>query len=189
MQSMRHRLLCGAMALTLLALTPEPARADTFLTPFLGVSFRGAASEAEHISYGASALVTGKRMGLEIEFARTPEFFASIGRDHRVTTVMGRFVVTWNTRGRGLRPFLAAGAGIVRTTVVSGSLFPDYRANDAAFDAGGGAQAFFFSRAVGLRGDIRYIRKIQSQDDTDGLIPVSGTFDFWRATIGACFAF
>jgi hypothetical protein len=180
--------LPGALALAVVFAAPAPARAETYFTPFLGASFSGAAAEARP-TFGISAAVLGRIWGLEVEFGRTRDFFPSIDDEHRLTTVMGRFVLGGNAAGRGWKPFVAVGAGIIRTTVESSALLPDHKSNDAAVDAGGGIQAFFFSRAMGVRADVRYIRKIQQQRDTGGVIPVTGEFAFWRGAVGACFLF
>ena len=47
----------------------------------------------------------------------------------------------------------------------------------------------FFSRHVGLRGDVRYFRKIQdSKSEAFNIDDLQlGSFDFWRGTIGMTF--
>jgi hypothetical protein len=182
------RRLVPIAALALALLTPAAARADTYITPFAGVTF-GGASQATTLTYGASIAFLGRWVGVEVDFSRTPEFFPNLTREHRMTTAAGRFVFGFNARTRPIRPFASVGAGLLRISVESPSLFPDFISNDVAIDAGGGVHAFFFDRAVGIRVDVRYVRKILEQEDTDGLIPVTGTFAFWRGTIGAAFLF
>jgi hypothetical protein len=46
----------------------------------------------------------------------------------------------------------------------------------------------FFGGNVGLRGDVRYFRSLQSNDDNS--IDFSlGSFKFWRGTVGVAFKF
>ena len=60
-------------------------------------------------------------------------------------------------------------------------------------DVGGGLNGYF-NEHVGLRGDVRYFRSLQGDDDADGIIIDPrlfdlGEFDFWRATVGVSFRF
>jgi hypothetical protein len=41
---------------------------------------------------------------------------------------------------------------------------------------------------VGIRGDLRYLRRLERQSDI-GIIPIASNFDFWRATVGVNFRF
>jgi hypothetical protein len=63
---------------------------------------------------------------------------------------------------------------------------------EPGFNLGAGAMAFA-TNAIGLRGDIRYIRSFQNQVPswTRGteLDVAPGNFDFWRATLGVTFRF
>ena len=57
----------------------------------------------------------------------------------------------------------------------------------AAGNVGGGAHLFFGDN-VGIRGDIRYFRGLQNDED-DGLDLNLTDFDFWRGTVGVTFRF
>jgi len=41
----------------------------------------------------------------------------------------------------------------------------------------------------GLRGDVRYFRSLQDDNGGDDIDLGFGSFDFWRATVGATFRF
>jgi hypothetical protein len=182
---MRLRPLAGALVALACLAAPATARAETYLTPYLGVAFGGAAPESKPI-FGVSAAILGPIWGLEVEFGRSRDFFPSIEDEHRLTTVLGRFVLGGNQRSRW-RPFAAVGAGIVRTTIESTNLFPDRKDTEPVVEAGGGIQAFFFANAIGIRADVRYLTTLRRQNPAS--TPISSGFDVWRGAIGACFLF
>jgi hypothetical protein len=47
----------------------------------------------------------------------------------------------------------------------------------------------FVRENFGLRGDVRYFRSVQDSDLGDDIDFDFGSFDFWRATVGATFRF
>ena len=87
----------------------------------------------------------------------------------------------------------AAGTGLMRASISSpGDLFDEVTRNDFALNVGGGLNGYF-NEHVGLRGDLRYFRSLEGNDD-DGLIIDPrlfdlGEFDFWRASVGVTFRF
>ena len=91
-------------------------------------------------------------------------------------------------RGPGIRPFVLAGAGLVRRNFGNDSLV-SVSQNDFAYSLGGGVMGFF-SDHFGIRGDIRYFRNFQVDDlRLGGFDFERGTFDFSRATGGVVFRF
>jgi hypothetical protein len=80
------------------------------------------------------------------------------------------------------------GLGLIRTHVTSADDFFDVDSNDWGFNLGGGIIGFF-SDGFGIRGDVRYFRSLQGDDDQDDDFPdfQLGSFDFWRATVGVTF--
>jgi opacity protein-like surface antigen len=172
--------------LAALLVRPAPAHAETYLTPFLGVTF-GADAKLHKATYGLSLAYLGHSAGIEIEYANTPDFFGAGIGSNNVTTFMGRFVVGGNTQGRGVKPFVAVGAGLIRSHVEAQNLLSNVHYNDFGLDIGAGVNAFF-SPNVGIRGDIRYFRQLQSPS-SNRIIPIASNFDFWRGTIGVSFLF
>jgi len=59
--------------------------------------------------------------------------------------------------------------------------------NDFGFDIGGGVMGFF-SKNVGLRGDVRYFRGFRGTDDNATGLGVSD-FKFWRGSLGLSLKF
>jgi opacity protein-like surface antigen len=207
---MKSLLANGARAALVLALlgVATPARADWLLTPYIGVTFGGGVDFGDlgdfdvnferKITFGGSATWMGAGIiGVEVDLGSTPNFFESslvdddvdFG-DTNVTTVMGNLVIgapIGGTSGPGVRPYASGGIGLLRTNINGGDLFDDLSKNDLGVNVGAGAY-FFFSDGVGIRGDIRYFRSLQ--DDDDELLDLGlADFDFWRATAGVTFRF
>ena len=42
---------------------------------------------------------------------------------------------------------------------------------------------------IGIRGDLRYFRGLRDEDSGDDVDLELGSFDFWRASVGATFRF
>jgi opacity protein-like surface antigen len=159
-------LLVGALGL----LAPSPARADAFVTPFIGATF-GADAPASEPTYGfALGGMLGGVFGIEGEFGYTPNFFASTGdtSDSHVLTLMGNVLVGLPIGG--FRPYLTAGAGLIRqhNEFTVQDILTDISSNDFGINAGGGAR-FMFTDHVGVRADLRYF-----------MVRKSGGLDFWR---------
>jgi opacity protein-like surface antigen len=171
-----------ALAAGVLTLRPAPARADTFVTPFLGVTFGGQAV-VHKSTYGASIAVLGNSFGFELEYARTPNFFGDAPAGNSLTTIMGRYMVGGNPKfHRGLRPFAAVGAGVVRANVDASSLLPTGSTNRFGLDLGAGLIGFI-SPGLGIRADVRYVREVE-KNPNGGILPVGNDFTFWRAGVG-----
>ncbi len=173
------------------AVTVREARADWLLTPYLGVTFGGSAPE-QQVNYGLSAAFLGAGVvGFEVDASITPKFFDSdsgLIEDSNVSTVMANMMLSVPGSGPSFRPYVAAGAGIIRTKATSvGNVF-DLDENSFGVNVGGGVLGQFNER-VGVRGDIRYFRSVQDTEAGDGLdLDLTG-FNFWRGTLGVTFRF
>jgi len=211
---MKHGLR-AAMVVLFVITTVKPASADWLFTPYLGIVFGGAANTVDidtldeafeqRAVFGGSLATMGSGIfGLEFDFGYAPNFFQLTegGEDFEffdvnssITTLMGNVVIgvpIGGTGGPGVRPYVTGGLGLMRGSVQFGDLFEDISSNDLAVSFGGGAHVFF-SDTLGVRGDVRYFRGLQNNDD-DGTVPEFtdfglGDFDFWRATIGVTFRF
>jgi len=197
----------------------QPASADWLFTPYLGINFSGAANTIDvsdfdeafeqRMNFGGSlAGMTSGIFGFEVDFNYTPNFFQIteggedfefLNVDSSLTTIMGNLVLgipIGGTTGGGVRPYISGGAGLMRANIAFDDLFDDLSTNDLAINVGGGLHVFF-SDNLGLRGDLRYFRGLEQQDDDD-LLPDDDfldedfgleDFDYWRATIGITFRF
>ncbi len=212
---MKSRLkLVGRTALLLVFVggVASPASADWLLTPYVGVTFGGSANFGDvgsiddnferKVAYGVNAAWMGAgAIGFEIDFGTTPNFYESTfgtgdfdWGDSNVTTLMANLVVgapIGGQSGFGFRPYGSAGIGLLRSNVSSLGLFDDLSTNELGVNFGGGAHVFF-SDNLGLRGDVRYFRGIESGDDDDFLDLIdlrARDLNFWRGTLGVTFRF
>ena len=211
--------LTGALACALVTATARPASADWLLTPYYGIVFGGAANTVDidtldeafeqRSTFGASlAGMGGGVFGFELDYSYTPNFFQLTegGDDFEffdvnssMTTLMGNLVVgipIGGTTGGGVRPYVTGGAGLMRANIQFEDIFDDLSTNELGLNFGGGVH-IFFNDNIGFRGDLRYFRALEQQDDDDpaeddnffdedfGL----ADFDYWRATVGVTFRF
>jgi opacity protein-like surface antigen len=169
---MRKLIVMGVVLAGSLSVAP-PARADVFLTPFLGAVFSGDAPSSRVTWGGALGGMAGGVFGVEAEFGRTPTFFeSSTGDKASVTTVMFNLLV--GVPAGGVAPYVTGGLGLIRqgAELTPSGLLNDITSNDFGYNFGGGLR-LRFSPHVGVRGDLRYFKVSK----TDGL-------SFWRAYAG-----
>lgn len=175
---LRTGLVASALAATLAAL-PSPAQADIVLSPFTGVHFGGDARE-KPTTFGGNVTFVGRSLGLEIDAARTGDFFGDGAST--VSMLTASLVGGADLPGSGVKPYFLAGAGLLRTNVDFANIADDTSYNNFAILLGGGLNVYLTDH-VGLRGDLRYVRRLERQSDV-GIIPIASNFDFWRATVG-----
>jgi hypothetical protein len=186
-----HRVI-PVLGLSLLALLfpAQPAQAQLFLNPFVGVPFGGDTLDQQP-TYGASLGVLGNIVGFEVEVGYTPDFFDPAGVfdvDSNLTTLMANLLFTAPEGRTRVRPYVTVGAGLMRSHVrdVSG-FFADINQNDLGINAGVGLFGFF-THNLGIRGDVRYFRSL-ADDDASPIGIDLGAFDFWRGTVGLTIRF
>jgi opacity protein-like surface antigen len=199
----RKLFLTAALALSITALAPARASADWLFTPFIGGTFGGSADVTDvfgdfeeefnrKLTYGLSlAYLGGGIAGFEIDFGYSPNFFGADGDeeidfigDGNVTTLMANVIFSAPTGG--VRPYASFGGGLIKSRLDE---FDEdfFNENNLGFNAGAGVMGFFTDN-VGLRGDIRYFRSV-NRDDED-LVDLSlGSFKFWRGTVGVTLRF
>ena len=136
------------------------------------------------VSAGASlGVVDESGLGVELDAAHAREFDAALFDNSSLTTVMLNFVALYPD-GR-FRPFLALGAGLLH---VRASFFPGQAAitdTDTAWSAGGGL-LYMLNEALGVRGDVRYVRQFGRQNTLP--LGADGRLNFTRASIGVTFS-
>jgi opacity protein-like surface antigen len=186
---------CLLVMAAVLLLTPGIARADWLVTPYAGMTFKGDATNLEHLTYGLSVGFMGAGVaGFEADLGYTPRFFEpkddtnsnDLTGSNNVTSLMANVILgapVGGQTGGGIRPYVTAGAGLLRQNVPDfGGLFDATSTNDFGINVGFGAMGFV-SDHVGFRGDIRYLRSLQDQERTGPDVGL-GKFDFWRWTVG-----
>jgi opacity protein-like surface antigen len=177
-------------ASALLFCTAAPARADGFITPFLGFNFAGDSGncqsptncEERRANFGVSLGTMGPVLGFEEDISYAKNFFGEApGTDNSVFSAMSNILV-------GLpipvvQPYVLGGVGLIRPHVSIGSLSVDHSA--FGYDIGGGV-TIYPAAHVGFRGDVRHFHTLE---DVNVLIFTSQKLDFWRASLGLAFRF
>ena len=190
-RGIKATLLTGAIALVL---APVPARADGFVTPWVGSAF-GSNIDNGQTTFGVSAGGMGAGIvGGEVDFGWSPSFFGTKSDfgNNTVMNLMGNVIVgvpIGGQHGAGIRPYVVGGLGLIRTQIDGGTIANVSSSNNMfGWDAGGGVMGYFTDH-VGLRGDLRYLRA--TSDLKTGLTSLPNLdgngLHFWRATVGVVF--
>lgn len=184
------------MAALVLVLSPAAARADWLFTPSLGTTFGADTNGNEHFTYGASLGWMGAGiMGFEADFSYTPEFFEGsdgdfdFTGDSNVVTAMANAIIgvpVGGQTGGGVRPYFAAGLGILQREISSSQTLFNVNNNEFGFNLGGGVMGFMTDH-VGFRGDVRYTRSLEDPSEDNEFDLAVGNFDYWRASAGVTF--
>ena len=171
---------------------PAVARADGYVSPFIGVNAENNSGNGR-ANFGVNAGGMGAGIiGGELDFGYAPSFFGNSGTygSNYVMDLMGNVIVgipIGGTHGAGVRPYGTIGLGLLRSQVTGGvNGLVQTSNNDWGINAGAGVMGFL-SDHVGLRGDLRYFRNFN--DNSVISIPNGtnidfGSFHFWRASFG-----
>jgi hypothetical protein len=184
-----RQVLKMALLLATIALVwaPVQARADGFVSPFIGVNAENNSGNGR-ANFGVNAGGMGAgAIGGEFDFGYAPDFFGNQGKfgSNYVMDVMGNLIVgipIGGTHGPGVRPYGTIGLGLLRSQITGGPngvlKFDD---NELGLNAGAGVMGFL-SDHVGLRGDLRYFRNVTGDTLVNNID--FGSFHFWRASFG-----
>jgi len=183
------RVLVVAVALAVVW-SPLPAHADGFVSPWVGSNFSNEPGDGR----GAFGLTAGGMgggiIGGEVDFGYSPSFWGNkeVFGSNNMLNFMGNVIVgipVGGQSGPGIRPYVTGGLGIIRTDIDGLFDTDGFSDTDLAFDLGGGVMGFFNDH-VGVRGDLRYMRTLNSDFSDTGLFPdfEPGNFDFWRLSFG-----
>ena len=186
-------IVTGALALVL---APVQARADGFFSPWIGSAFgagysvSGADIDNGQTTFGITAGGMGAGIiGGELDFGYSPSHFGSkeVFGNNTVINLMGNVIVgvpVGGQSGAGIRPYVTAGVGLLRTQIDGGTFGNvTYKRNGFGWNAGAGVMGFFTDH-VGLRGDLRYLRAIKETDFGFATSENLGSLKFWRASVG-----
>ena len=184
-------------------MAPMQARADGFVSPWIGSAFGGgdgvsngvSTSELENgqTTFGITAGGMGAGIiGGEVDFGYSPSFFGdkTLFGSNTVMNLMGNVIIgipIGGQKGAGIRPYFTGGLGLLRTQIDGGTLGNVSSSdNGLGWNLGGGVMGYFADH-IGVRGDLRYMRGFNEQDlgfDTgDNLRALR----FWRASVGVVF--
>ncbi len=169
-----------------------PARADGFISPFLGFNFGGDTSncvsitscEEKRLNLGVSLGTVRGALGFEEEIGYAPQFFGKTpGGDNAMLTLMSNLMVV--IPAGPIQPYGVIGIGLMRSHAQFNATSLALDNNSLGWDIGGGLN-IFFGHSVGIRGDVRHLRTLQ--DVTLGVFG-NDHVDFWRASAGLVFRF
>jgi len=171
-------------------LAPLPARADGFVTPWIGSAFGSTIGNGQ-TTFGVSAgAMGGGIVGAEADFGWSPSYFGdkSDFGNNTVMDVMGNIILgvpIGGQHGAGIRPYVVGGLGLIRTQIDGGSIARvSSSTNMLGWDAGGGVMGYF-SDHIGVRGDLRYLRATSDFSSGISSLDLDGNrLHFWRASIG-----
>jgi hypothetical protein len=181
--------LVVASATTAIIWAPVQARADGYVSPWVGAQF---GSDINHGRAGFGVTAGGMGAGVfggEVDFGYSPSFFGTQNDfgHNTVIDLMGNLIIgipVGGTHGAGVRPYLTGGVGLIRTQIDGGTLYRvSSSRNQFGWDGGAGVMGFFNDH-VGLRGDLRYFRVVHG-DLVNGLN--LGDLKFWRLSAGLVF--
>jgi len=174
-------------------LAPMQARADGFVTPWVGSAF-GSSIQNGQATLGVSAGgMGGGIIGGEADFGWSPSFFGTKSDfgNNTVMNLMGNIIIgipIGGQHGGGVRPYAVGGIGLIRSQIDGGSVARVSSSNNMfGWDAGAGVMGYF-NEHVGLRGDMRYLRATSDLRSGVTSLDLNGNqLHFWRASIGVVF--
>jgi opacity protein-like surface antigen len=187
-----RRLAYAALAALPLLLAAAPARADGFITPYVGFNFGGDSANCatltncqdKRTNWGVSFGGTTGIIGFEEDIGYAKDFFGhSPTGDSSVLTVMSDLMIL--VPAGPIRPYVIGGIGLIHPHVQFSASDLSFDSNTLGWDLGGGLN-LFLAPHVGVRGDVRHLHTFQ--DVTLGVFG-NEKVDFWRASAGVTFSF
>src|ERR1700704_2439186 len=169
----------------LLASMASPARADGFISPFVGFNFGGDSSncaslsscEEKRLDLGASLGTVRGVFGFEEEIGYASQFFGkTAGGDNAMLTLMSNLMIV--IPAGPVQPYGIIGLGLMRSHAQFNASSLALDQNSLGWDIGGGL-TIFPTHSFGVRGDVRHLRTLQ--DVTLGVFG-NDKVDFWRGS-------
>jgi opacity protein-like surface antigen len=182
-------LAIGTLVCALNLGTAPDARAQFFVSPFIGYDFGADAGcpnllicADRMVNAGAAAGRMVGAFGFEEEVAYAKDFFgAAPDLSSSVLTVMSNGIVT-RAIGRW-RPYAVGGIGLLKTHIqFTQSSFYATDQKNLAWNLGGGVSTYF-GRRWGVRADVRYFRSFHDVP-LSGFTMADSKLGFGRGTIG-----
>jgi opacity protein-like surface antigen len=149
------------------------------LTPHIGAA-SGGDVRTTAITPGVSiGVIDVSGIGAELDLSHARAFdddhFAESGVTSLMVNGVGMYPhASW-------RPFAVVGAGLLRVRGSQSNGQTLANKTDWGFNAGGGL-LYVVNDTVGIRGDVRYFRYVQRDDELP--LTDNGFFDFWRISVG-----
>ena len=170
---------------------PALARAEGYVSPWVSAN-AGSKFDNGRAGFGVNAGGMGAGIiGGELDFGWSPSFFGTKNDfgNNTVMNLMGDVIVgvpVGGTHGAGIRPFVTAGLGLIRTQIDGGTLTNISSSNNMwGWNAGAGVMGYFNDH-VGLRGDLKYLRGFEDTNTGVTVIDLNaaGQLHYWRAAVG-----
>jgi hypothetical protein len=196
--------ISAVLMASLLLLSSRAFAADRQLRPFVGATFAGATTVVDpgdgttkpSITLGGSAVFLGEIFGGEVEVADMPGFFEGNDKNlvtySRVTTFTGNVVVAapHKLTEYALRPYVVAGAGLMRMRRTTTFDIFNLSTTVPAFDVGVGAVGFL-TNSVGVSWELRRFQDIGSNISHENGVTFGQEqhLSFWRATMAFVFRY
>lgn len=186
------------IAFTVIACTiaaPRHARAEGFISPFVGFNFSGDANcpaingcQDKRLNFGVALGARGNVFGFEEEFAYARDFFGlAPNLKSSVLTIMSNAMLA--PKVGPVRPYFLVGLGLIKTHVdfTTTSLLTTDN-NNFGWDVGGGVRVSIAPH-IGVRGDIRYFHAFQDLGFVGFALGTGTQIDFGRAAAAIDFTF
>jgi Outer membrane protein beta-barrel domain len=201
---MRQQRFSILLAIVLVASLAADGSADWVVTPYAGLNWGAAATFNDaalsyddefkaRMNFGGEVDWVNGPFAVGFDFGYLPGFFADrkadddfeFGGSH-VLTMMASVAYTFQIAG--LRPYGAAGFGVIRTHITDEFELFTVDSTNAAFNAGGGVQ-WPLGPKYGIRGDVRYFKTVQEKLPEREVDVAIGDLSFWRVTGGLTIKF
>ena len=187
------RFAARALALCVLFMVvgAQSARADAFVTPFVGYSFGAQASGCgnpatceQRTSIGLSAGTSHGMFGFEEDISYIKEFFGKIpGRENAVLTVSSNMLFKFPVGP--IEPYGVVGLAFIRPHATLDVAGMQMQRNTLGWDMGGGL-TIRLQQHLGVRSDLRLIRTFKDMDL--GLFSRE-QLEYWRGSVGLSLRF
>jgi hypothetical protein len=188
------RLVQIVLTLGILALLPAEARAQGYISPFIGFDFGGdsgcriaADCEDKNSNIGVSFGRMGTMFGVEAELGYARDFFGDTpGTASNVLTFTTNLMI--GPRIGPVRPYVVGGIGLIKSRVeLTAPSLLETNNNSVGWDMGGGIMVLF-GEHIGVRGDLRWFSTF---DDFDliGFSLSDEKLNFQRAAAALVLAF
>jgi len=181
------------VTLAVALLSASPARADGFITPYIGFNFGGDSAncrsflsncEEKRTNWGVTFGGTHGVLGIEADFGYAPHFFGDTpGQNNSVFHFMSDLMLL--VPAGPIQPYAFVGLGLIRPHAKFDASSLSLDQNAFGYDIGGGLNLFFVPK-VGLHGEIRHLRTFQ---DINLGVFSNDKLDFWRGSAGLTFRF
>ena len=180
------------LCLIILVFDPRPVRAESFVTPFVGLSFGAqaggcgnpAACEQRRTNWGVSAGTSHGIFGFEEDISYIKEFFGSQpGAQNAVLTITSNML--FKMPARSIEPYGLVGLAFIRPHATIDVVGMQMDRSALGWDVGGGVNVHM-QRHLGVRSDLRRIRTFK--DMSLGVFSRE-QLEYWRGSVGLTLRF